>query len=159
MQAILGYFLNLTPTFEWCMVQCGSKHRHKKRHHEFKRDWTPCSKFVNHSRLTSPHSWGDLYDHLMTSRIFTLIMKRITTWASRLMRKMETATIWICQSSHTKTSGPNLVSHLKQTPIFECCVVRCESIYLKESGLCAQNLLTILSSRVINIIWGTYMTI
>ena len=55
------------------MVRCGSKNGHQKDN-VFKRDWTTCSKFVNHSRLNSQHNWGDLYDHLMSKRIFTLII-------------------------------------------------------------------------------------
>ena len=29
--------------------------------------------------------------------------------------------------THFKVSEPNLVTHLKWTPIFECCMVRCGS--------------------------------
>ena len=54
------------------MVGCESKQRTLKRH-VLKRDWTTCSKLVNHSRHKSQHNWGegtkptkvmyDLYDH------------------------------------------------------------------------------------------------
>ena len=57
------------------------------------------------------------------------------------------------------------VTFLSRTLIFECCVVRCGSnnryqkdMCLKEIGLHAQNIRTILGSTV-NIIGGTYMTI
>ena len=42
-----------------------------------KRVWTKCWKFVNHSRRHSQHNWGDLYDHSITQRIFTLSMNRV----------------------------------------------------------------------------------
>jgi hypothetical protein len=38
----------------------------------FKRDWTTCLEHDDHSRLNSQHNWGDLYDHLMSPRIFNL---------------------------------------------------------------------------------------
>ena len=38
-----------------------------KRRHVFTRDWTPCSKYGNHSRLNSQRVIeGDLNDHLIT---------------------------------------------------------------------------------------------
>ena len=62
-----------------------------------------------------------------------------------------------------KVSGPNLLTYLNRTLIFE--LVRCGSKYghqnnicSKDIGLCAQNLLTILGSFV-NIIGGTYMIV
>ena len=33
------------------------------------RDRTTCLKIVHHSRIKSQHNWGDLYDHLINSRI------------------------------------------------------------------------------------------
>ena len=55
-------------------------------------------------------------------------------------------------SEEYNTSGPYLVTHLNHTPIFEWCVVRCESkigyqkdICLKEIQLHAHNLLAILN--------------
>jgi hypothetical protein len=57
---------------------------------------------------------------------------------------------------------PNLVTYLNQTPMFEWCVVRCISINgyqndtcVKDSGLCAQNMRTILGS-IVNIIMDMY---
>ena len=44
----------------------------------FKRDWATCSKYVNHSRFESHYKLGgDLYDHLMNTKIFTLIVIKI----------------------------------------------------------------------------------
>ena len=45
--------------------------------HLFKRDWTASSEYDKHSRLNNHHTWGDLYDHLMSTSIFTLIMSKI----------------------------------------------------------------------------------
>ena len=64
-------YRNQTPIFKWYVVSCGSKNEHPKR------DWTMCSKQVNHSKLNNQHNWGNLYDHLMSTRIFTLVMNEI----------------------------------------------------------------------------------
>ena len=60
---------------------------------------------------------------------------------------------------------PNLITYLTCTPIFEWYVVWCgykneyqKDMCLKEIGLYAQNMITILS-LTINMIGGTYMTI
>ena len=59
-----------------------------------------------------------------------------------------------------KVRGPNLVTHLEQTPIVEWCAVRFEykhihkkDMSLEETGPCACNLLTVLGSLVI-VNWG-----
>ena len=59
------------------------------------------------------------------------------------------AWIWIPKMA-SKVCKPNPTTHLKQTPIFEWCVVTCgsknehqKSICLKDIGICAQNLLAI----------------
>ena len=66
-----------TTTFEWYVVKCGPKNWHFLKRHVFKKDGTMFSKYVNHSRLNSQHDQGNLYDHLMSTRIFTLIMHMI----------------------------------------------------------------------------------
>jgi hypothetical protein len=43
----------------------------------FKREWPTCSKYDNHSKFNSQHNWEDLHDHLMSTRIFTLIINKI----------------------------------------------------------------------------------
>ena len=62
--------------FEWYVVRSGSKNGYQKRHF-LKGDWIKCSKYDNHSRLSSEHNWEDLYDHSMHMRIFTSIMIKI----------------------------------------------------------------------------------
>ena len=54
-------FLNQTPICEWCVGTCGSKNGHQKGI-MFRRDWTTCSKFVNHLRLSSQHN-----EHLLVN--------------------------------------------------------------------------------------------
>ena len=49
-----------------------------------------CTKYDNHYRLHGQHNWADLYDHLLTTRIFTFIM-----------RSVGMDSIWICKPSHT----------------------------------------------------------
>ena len=73
--AFHGHYCNQTAIFEWCVVRCGSTNGHQKRHLWFKRDWTTCSKLVDHPRLNSQHNGeGPLYYHFLSSRIITLIM-------------------------------------------------------------------------------------
>ena len=57
--------LHWTPVLKWCMTGCESKNDHQK---------DMCSKFVNQSKCRSGNNWRDLYDHLVTQRIFTLTM-------------------------------------------------------------------------------------
>ena len=52
-----------------------------------------CSKHENHSRLSSQHDQEDLYDHLMSTRNFTLILNKI--WTPKVIRKAAMASIWI----------------------------------------------------------------
>ena len=37
-----------------------------------------CLKYANRFRRDSQHDWEDLYDNLMSARIFTLIMYKIS---------------------------------------------------------------------------------
>ena len=78
--------------------------------------------------------------------------------------KHSTCLLFLKVISLSKVSWPNLVTYIKYQPIFEWSVVRCGSknrhqkdIYLKEIGLCAQNLLAILSS-IVNTNVEMYMT-
>ena len=43
-----------------------------------------CSKYENHSKL----DWGDLYDHLMSTKIFTFMMNMIFIQVLKIMRQM-----------------------------------------------------------------------
>jgi hypothetical protein len=53
-----------------------------------KRDWTTYSNYAYHSRVNSQRDWGDLCDHLMSTRFFTVIMKMIFMCAWINMRQM-----------------------------------------------------------------------
>ena len=62
--------------------------------HVFRRDQVPCSKYNNHSRCKSQHNWGGgLYDHLMRTRIFTLMMNNTFIEALEKRRKLSMASI------------------------------------------------------------------
>ena len=39
---------------------------------------------------------GTLYNHLISTSVFTLIMKRTFARASKITRKVATTSIWIC---------------------------------------------------------------
>jgi len=58
-----------------------------------------CAKFPHQSRLKYQHTWGEEpFEHLITLRIFTLIMNKTFIQASNFLRKMATDTIWNWQS-------------------------------------------------------------
>ena len=65
-------------------VRLGVDPRTDTKKHVFRRDWTPGSKYDNHSRLNSLHSgtWEDVYDRLMSTRVFTLTMNKIVHMSS-----------------------------------------------------------------------------
>ena len=97
-----------TPISEWYVVRCGSKSRHQKD--VFKRYWTTCTKYSYHFGLDSQHGWGDLYDYLMSMRIFTLMTKKIFIWAPKLMRNDYEPDLglliilhWLCVSYPTRS--------------------------------------------------------
>lgn len=65
---------NWTPILAWYEVRCGSKKTPKKTCISK----GLCSKYFNHSLLSSQHKWvggGDPYDHLLRKVIFSLITK------------------------------------------------------------------------------------
>ena len=52
-------------------------------------------RYANHARFSGQHDWGDLYGHLMSTRIFTLIMNKKIVGAPNIMRQMVSGTMWI----------------------------------------------------------------
>ena len=49
------------------------------------------------SRFNIQHGWESLYDHLMSMKFFTLLMKNISIGdLVELMRQMAAGTFWIC---------------------------------------------------------------
>ena len=69
------------------LVRCGSKNKHKKRRNvQMRLDYV--LKYANYSRLNS----GDLSDHLMSTRIFTLVMNKIF----KSPGNYEASIIWTC---------------------------------------------------------------
>jgi hypothetical protein len=70
--------LNWAPTFEWYVVRCGSKNEYQKDMLKKKLDYV--LKVYNiHSKPNNQHNWGNLYDHLTSTRIFNSIMNKIFT--------------------------------------------------------------------------------
>ena len=53
-----------------------------------------CAKYNNHFKLNNRHNDGR--DHLMNMRMLTLKMNKIFIWAMKTMRKVTTASMWIC---------------------------------------------------------------
>ena len=65
-----------------------------------KRDWAMCWKYAKHCKINGQFGGGGSIWPLNGMRTFTLIMDKIFTWASKIMRQMATGkVIWICQLS------------------------------------------------------------
>ena len=73
---ILVIDINWIPIVQLYVVRVASRTDTKKTC-GFKRDWTKCSGYDNHSSLIRHHNGEDLYDHLMNRRASTLIMDTI----------------------------------------------------------------------------------
>ena len=88
------YFLIRTPIFEWHAVWCGCMYGYQID--MCLRDWVICSKYDNMSGSIVDIIWrgGGLYNHLMSTRIFTLMVRWIRIWASNITSKV--TSIWIC---------------------------------------------------------------
>ena len=82
-----------TPIFKFMWLWTSSL---APKRHVLKKIWTTRSCYANHSWLNSEHDCGDLHDHLMSTRIFTLIMIEIFIWAPKNMRQVATSMIWTC---------------------------------------------------------------
>ena len=54
------------------VVRCGSNNGHQMIHVQKRLDYVLKT---NRSRLNGHHDWGDLYDRLMGTKIFTFVMK------------------------------------------------------------------------------------
>jgi hypothetical protein len=80
--------------------------------HVFIRDWTICSKFVNHSKFDTRHHYflgGCSTLSLRRKRIFTMLMNK-TRMSLKVMRSMLTIVIWICYLLHeSRVSYPRKV--------------------------------------------------
>ena len=68
--------LNWIPIFEWYAGICGSKNRHQTEM-SLEEIGLRAQNMTTISKLNSLHKWGDLYDHLMSTKIFTLILHEI----------------------------------------------------------------------------------
>ena len=63
------------PIFEWNAVRRGFKNRHQNDMC-LKEIGLHDESMINHSRLNNQHDWENLYDHLMSKKIFTFILNR-----------------------------------------------------------------------------------
>ena len=69
--------------------------------YSLKECWVLNNVMVDDSRLNSQHNWADLYDHLMSMKMFTLILNNKFIWALKFVKQMDMGTIWVCQLSCT----------------------------------------------------------
>ena len=111
-----------TPLYEWYVVTCESKNGHQEDVKCLQKiEVRTCSKYANHSRFNNQHDWGNLYDHLMNTRvIWPLIMNKIITRAPNIMKKkmaMDTTiqgfryrlALHVCFLSHRKRVTPTIL--------------------------------------------------
>ena len=56
--------------------------------HVLKTDWPVCSKYDNHFRLDNQQNRGELHEHVMNRRFFTLIENEMFTRALKITRKV-----------------------------------------------------------------------
>ena len=78
-------YLNWPPKFVWYVVWYVQQQIPKI--HVLRRHWTACSEYENHPRFNSQYNWGDLYNHSMSTIIFTLMMNKIFLWILKSTRK------------------------------------------------------------------------
>lgn len=79
---------NQTFAIEWYGGMCGYKNKYKNQKHVSKKGWTTNSNYDNHSTLDSHHNWKNLYDQLISTKYFTLIMNKMFTCAPKIMRNL-----------------------------------------------------------------------
>ena len=78
------------------VVRCVSNNGHQKGVMCWKEVELHAHKYANHSRLHGQHDWGDMYDHLMSMRIFTLTMSKMFIWAQKIWGKWLWGPFGIC---------------------------------------------------------------
>ena len=69
-------YLTCTPIFEWYLVWCGYKNEYKKDMC-LKEIGLHAQNMITIVSLTINMIGGDLYDHLLSTKIFTLIINKI----------------------------------------------------------------------------------
>ena len=82
-EPLLGYFLLFMCLYRSDMW-LGVASRTDTKRYLFKRDWTTCSNYDTYSRFNNLYiyvgcvSGGDLHDHLMSMRVLTLTMNKMS---------------------------------------------------------------------------------
>lgn len=54
----------------------------------FNIDWTMCPEYDNHYEFNNQRDRGDLYDQLISTRIFTMTMNKTFILAPKITRKL-----------------------------------------------------------------------
>ena len=122
------------PILDWWIVRYGLKNGHPERTHVNK-NWTTCSKLINHLNLKPTYSGRTLHDHVVSHyeqtlyscrplakkgtrvsffyhvvykwRVATLPINKTFMWTPKFVKKMATRMTWICKPCCT-----TLISHL-----------------------------------------------
>lgn len=115
--------LSYSDNFIWVVYGWFASKNGLSQRHVIQRDWTACLQCDSHSRLSNQYNWDGLYDHLISTRIFTLTMNKICVWAPRIMREVASSLIRFANhlvllvSSYFKRSRPVRKSnHLRHLP-------------------------------------------
>ena len=77
--------------------------------HVYKRDWTTCSKYNNHSRLNNQHKW--------VIKIFNFVMNKIFIWVQLVTRRAATALTWLSNHLTVKLSSSPIPEHHLKSPM------------------------------------------
>ena len=86
--------LNWTPIFEWYVIRCGFKNGYQKDMYLIEIGLRAQNMIPILGSIVNIIG-GNLYDHLISTRILTLIVKKILYELQKL-RKVVMASIWIC---------------------------------------------------------------
>ena len=84
-----------TPVFETYVVRCGSKNGYQRDTNSKEIGRCAQNMLVILGSMINKY-WGDPDDHLMSMRMFNLLMNKIIMGPPKIMRQMATGTIWIC---------------------------------------------------------------
>ena len=126
-------YLKWTTIFEWCVVRCRSKNRHKKTRVRKRLDYV----------LNNQHNWGDLYDCSLRKRIFTLIMNDMHMSSE----KYEKNWLWVrCRFANHLALIVCFISY--KWVQSEKCLNKAHYLIFLPSGLICNNFLHVKGERV-----------
>ena len=94
-------YLKWIAIFEWYVVCCGFKNGYRKGIMSLKEIGMCAQNVITFLGSIVNIIEGDLYGHLMSTRVFTFIKNQMFVCALKFMRKVAMALIWICEPCFT----------------------------------------------------------